>query len=281
MKVIPYDHWLQMGNLELNQAETNGAAKSIFIHHTNIDILRIIAEDKTFKLNRIDLVNDLEEKDYLGDPEVYCLVFVGCFSHKVTESIPQWYMYTKMNKGVRISLLLNEPLGLECTGLIDVNRPMVVKYADNTRENYYYGNHMFRTLYSNQKSHWSMQLSCNDIIYSNEIKKENEIIKYVNGKPWADIIPAAKIKREGWDFEEETRLVGIFRTVREGIEFEIPDHILLPIDFNKFVIEITLNPWRTDKFKKEVESICKTNLAGHSYVIHESELYKTLLKRKW
>lgn len=281
MKVKPYLHCFQMDNLELKKAYSKGAERSKLYHYTNIDTFQIIAKDKTFKLNRIDLVNDLEEKDYLKGPEVYSLVFVGCFSHKETESIPHWYMYTQMDEGIRISLHLKDTLTKYCTGLIDVSRPMTVKLLDKTIIEYIYGNHMDSTVYSNRSSHWSMELSCNDIIYSNIMKGENEIIQYFDGMPYADILPVARIKREGWDFEEETRIVGIFGTVREEIEFEIPEYILLPIDFNKFDIQITLNPWRTDEFKKKVESICMAYLDGYSYTVQESDLYNTLLKRKW
>lgn len=280
MKIIPYSQVLQINNSELNKAYLRGAERSILSHYTNIRAFRSIVQNRYLKLNRIDLVNDLEEKTYLKDPEVYCLVFVGCFSHRKTESIPQWYMYTHSDKGVRISLHLKNTLATNCTGLIDVNRPILAKLSDKTTVKYNYGEQMLGTMYRNANSQWSMELSCNDIIYSDKAKERNEILYYYNGKAAADIMPAARIKRKAWDFEEETRIVGIFRTVREGIAFEIPEYVLLPIDFSKFNLDITLNPWRTDKFNKELDLICKKYLCGYSYKLHDSGLYQALSKRK-
>lgn len=67
MKVIPYSCVIQLDNQEIRQAEADGGARVKFCHYTSLDTLKIIIRDKTIKLNRIDLVNDLTEKIILVD----------------------------------------------------------------------------------------------------------------------------------------------------------------------------------------------------------------------
>lgn len=276
MIVKPYPCIIQINNENIDKNTICSGARLKLYHYTSFDTLAKIIKEKNFKLNRIDLVNDLEEKSYLGDAKTYSLVFVGCFSHRETESIPQWYMYTLKNKGVRISFFLKKALTNNCMGIIDTNRSIQVIKDEKTVKNYTYKGDFSWNL----TSKWSLELSNTDIIYSNQLKIDNPILNKIDGESMVDIAPIAKIKRVEWDFEEETRIIGMFRTVHKDIDFEVPEYILLPLNFNDIDIEITLNPWSTDEFRSDVEQICNSYLKGYSYKICESVLKGTLASRK-
>ncbi len=73
-------------------------------HYTSIQTLALILKYQTIRLNRLDLVDDLEEaqtSDY-GTLGRFC--FVSCWTDNAEESIPLWKMYSNDMQGVRIKL---------------------------------------------------------------------------------------------------------------------------------------------------------------------------------
>lgn len=275
MIVKPFPDVIQLENEEFNKARIKSFRRTRFSHYTDDDVLKIIIRDKTFKLNRIDKVNDMREKSYLGEAETYCRLFIGCFSYRYTESVPMWNMYTHKNRGVRISYILNEvPNNNVCFGLLDKERAILVIDSNSVKEYYLWGNKC-----NSKDSKWAIELSTSDIIYSDDLMRKNDVLRYFDGKPMVDIIPMAKIKNTPWDFEQETRIIGNFRTVYEGINFEVPEKILLPLNFNNINIEITLNPWRSDEFKSQIENMCKEYLNQYKYNIKESSLLGTIIRK--
>ena len=279
MKVIPYQDVIQRGNEKLNNYIKSSSKRNKLSHYTSVSTLELILKAQMLKLNRIDKVNDLREKTYLGEDKTYSRVFISCFSHNEYESIPQWYIYTQGENGVRITLNLDKNLNINCSGLLNIDKKIQVFYSDDEVKQFEYSSHLGSNLYINSELKWRLLLSNTDVIYSDELKNENPIIKNFNDRKMVDIKPLAKIKEKAWSFEDETRIIGLFQTVYDGIEFEIPSHILIPIDFSKIKISITLNPWSTDDFERKVRMICSTNLHDCDFEILKSTLHGTLKKR--
>lgn len=82
----------------------NAEKRMSVYHYTSLIALENIVRNKTFRLNRIDKVNDLREGSYLGSKDDCARCFIGCFSYQERESIRQWNMYTEEDIGVRIGL---------------------------------------------------------------------------------------------------------------------------------------------------------------------------------
>lgn len=77
-------------------------------HYTSIDVLELILKNKTIKFNRLDQVDDLNEKEFssgLIGTKLGLYTFAACFSKNSKESIPMWNMYAKWNSGVRIGII--------------------------------------------------------------------------------------------------------------------------------------------------------------------------------
>lgn len=73
-------------------------------HYTNIEALTLILQNKTFKFNSLDKMDDMQEADIQDEYRLPRFVFVSSWTDQVRESIPMWKMYTNMNSGVRIKL---------------------------------------------------------------------------------------------------------------------------------------------------------------------------------
>lgn len=73
-------------------------------HYTSIPVLFKILRNNQILFNRIDNVNDLEEKENLMKHENYQRVFISCFSTQNSESIPMWRMYTNKDTGIMLKI---------------------------------------------------------------------------------------------------------------------------------------------------------------------------------
>jgi len=76
-------------------------------HYTNVNTLKIIIENRTFRFNSLQNVDDLEEMETedFGNLGRFC--YVSCWTDKDIESIPMWKEYTTPSEGVRIKLPKN------------------------------------------------------------------------------------------------------------------------------------------------------------------------------
>lgn len=277
MQVIPFPNIIQVQNIQINNARISAEGRSQLYHYTNLETLSIILSDKTFLLNRIDKVNDLMESAYLQLPEVYSCVFAGCFSHRKIESIPHWHMYTKADRGVRINFLLKMPLGKNLDGFMDKKRSIVVKYNEDELLYNFSGN-FNGNLCDCDNTSWKLELSTSDIIYEASCMERNPILINIDGVTHSDIIPIGKIKREEWDFEYETRIIGLFRNINSNVEFNAPEYILIPIDLESLELEIILNPWCSEDFKSEVKALLVANKLEDKVNVFESSLHNTIKK---
>lgn len=76
-------------------------------HYTNVDTLKLIIENGTFRFNSLQNVDDLEEMETedFGNLGRFC--YVSCWTDEPKESIPMWKEYTSPKKGLRIKLPIN------------------------------------------------------------------------------------------------------------------------------------------------------------------------------
>jgi len=281
MEVIPYQDVFQVNNLEIEEYINNGINRVKLSHYTSFETMEIILKNKSLKLNRIDLVNDRKESEYLEKPETYARVFVGCFTHREEESIPQWYMYTPMYDGVKIEFMLDKKLSTDLSGIIDMNRKLLVEYDDRSLAEFDLKSHLFQSYAFKNDTKWKISLTCTDIGYSNDLMSRNPIHRNFDDEVYVDISPLAKIKEKAWDFEEETRIIGLFQTTANNLVLDIPNCMYLPLDLSRLTIRIILNPWSDSIFKSKVESFCKEILKDYRYEIVNSSLHNTLAERKW
>ncbi len=102
-------------------------ADTTLIHHyTEIETLALILEHRTVRFSRLDKVDDVSESKLFGQINLAQFLFVNCWTYEGRESIPQWHMYTREMRGVRISMprrffhyqpmILDPDLGIQTIG---------------------------------------------------------------------------------------------------------------------------------------------------------------------
>ena len=73
-------------------------------HYTSIDSLAMILSSRSIKFNRLDKVDDLEERAESSNIKLWQYIFVSCWTENSEESIPLWRMYSGNTHGVRIGM---------------------------------------------------------------------------------------------------------------------------------------------------------------------------------
>lgn len=73
-------------------------------HYTTIDTLALILKNRTIRFNRLDKVDDLEEKVVSCGVNLGQYMFASCWTKDAEESIPLWKMYAGVTDGIRIAL---------------------------------------------------------------------------------------------------------------------------------------------------------------------------------
>lgn len=76
-------------------------------HYTNIETLALILSNHTFRLNSLDQMDDLQEKETSDVKNIGQFCYISSWTDNETESIPMWKMYSSLNSGVRIKLKTN------------------------------------------------------------------------------------------------------------------------------------------------------------------------------
>lgn len=73
-------------------------------HYTNVDTLKMIMENGTFRFNSLQNVDDLEEMETENFGKLGRFCYASCWTDEPKESIPMWKEYTSPKKGLRIKL---------------------------------------------------------------------------------------------------------------------------------------------------------------------------------
>ncbi|MDP4093311.1 MAG: hypothetical protein Q8920_08120 [Bacillota bacterium] len=274
MSYKPSDFLFQAGNSEISNAMKSADNRDRLFHYTNFDALVSILKNKNLKFNRIDKVNDMSEKLYLNDPEIISKVFVCCFTNRISEYIPHWYMYSKDVYGIRIEIKKSPEVPLaEC--LFDESRPVEAYRNGEAVETYGILNKDHSKIIVNKD--WSIDLKATDVIYGEKYKKENPIILNINNEKKVDLLPVGVIKDIAWDFEKETRIIAFPRTLNDDVLFSECDFLLVPVKWNKIEsITITCGPWMTQSLKETVKEICASYLDGINFSVKNSKHDKAI-----
>jgi len=87
------------------------------------------------------------------------------------------------------------------------------------------------------------------------------------------------LKTEEWDYEYETRIIGTFRSTYENIDFSVPRHLLLPLDFNNIKIKVTMNPWADNLLEEKIKRIFEELDFYVDYTILKSKLHGKIIRK--
>lgn len=248
-------------------------SKESLNHYTDIESFFRIIKNKNLKLNAIDNLNDKMESEYLEEEELNRLVFISSFCHGL-ENIPLWHMYTSKNYGLNIEFEYKS-----CKkGFIDViydnSRPIeaIQRSPKNEIDKYFINGDV-----EDQKFKWLIDLRITDVCYDSEIRENNPV--YYVGDFKYDLNAMGLFKNEFWKYEEETRLIGKFRTTETKTTLPTYDYILIPVTFENVLMTVKFSPWMSEEIKECVKVYAKQYLGDDKAKFIDSRFTDQLIRK--
>ncbi len=265
-------------------------------HYTTIDSLAMIMSSRSIKFNRLDKVDDLEERTEPSKIKLWQYLFVSCWTENPEESIPLWRMYSGNAHGVRIGMDIdmfednivggsNVPAGIPHEGYMigkipaqDYFRndffvlPAATMHIDKDKDTLLYC-HVDYVDDVDEKTKDAYKITMTDDIHASSNINFGVIGKYKNKR---------------WAFQEETRfrlVVMPFNPILSNPDIVSTiavnaSHQSKPVPISEYFlklrtealnnIEITLHPNATASDRVIVEALCAKYAQGAA--IKESEL---------
>ena len=261
----PENELIPMGNW----ASTESILIKSIAHYTSIPTFLKILQTKCFRFNRIDNVNDLEEKEFLQQNDNYRRTFISCFTDYTRESIPMWKIYTTPETGIMLKIKFSE--GHSVDELFEKN----TMYA-NTSTVFPIDSGNVKKL---MNSAWRVKLSVGKISYTDKriptclhVKEEN---KYYDIPDYFGLE-----KRTAWKYERELRYRAIIRAaqVNTPAEFEEIGSLFGKINFSAIdKITVVFNPWiNKEEWVSVLKAAIKEQKIDTQIDFRNSSLYKKI-----
>lgn len=246
-------------------------------HYTTIDTLALILKNRTIRFNRLDKVDDLEEKVVSCGVNLGQYIFASCWTKDAEESIPLWKMYAGVTNGIRIALdedMFQEyyihDLTLNSGLYTDGSIVSLIPQKDLEAKDY-----MIMPVYKDSKSDFFYR----DIEYVDDVqKKTSDLFKDTGNGVNINFGKVGRYKNMRWAFQKESRFVlNVFPFNPLHIPAEMMNLVgnitancykenkQLPFDYYDMKlqdsvvdnIEITLSPSMSESKRIIVEALCK------------------------
>lgn len=212
-------------------------------HYTTYESLLSILSNKSFRLSRLDLMNDKAETS-LGFHDDSFKNYSMSFTQD-KEYVSMWAMYGK-SSGIKIRL--------DFDNKIFAKMPKNI-YIDHGKQNRIIATDS-QSLWDESYNNYPIQLS--DVVY---LDKKDKTLRH-NARPFeTGIIGDNKtieemtgfIKYDAWEFEKETRLKVKLSENKISIE-TLPKYIFIGISEELIKsFHITFNPWMSSLMKNEIK----------------------------
>lgn len=229
-------------------------------HYTSVESLALILRNRTFRLNPLDRMDDLQEKETKDLKGLGSFCYVSSWTDDPSEQIPMWKMYTDPKAGVRIRLKT----------LPFKTYPLTQEHIDK------YLNHISRTAIPSdiyvdfdqlvRKSYfamnWAKSLLLKKVEYTDESSKlYPQLLQTIDNDYVISLNELGKYKNTHWEFQSEWRysmviipfefscnenkqqIIQVMAKMMKGILKPAVSYFDLQIDEQAFAdMEITLSP---------------------------------------
>lgn len=245
--------WEVSNDKVLKKAEIKALSRNRLFHYTSFRTLKRIIKNKEILFNQISRVNDGKEAKLFNNSEVSKLVFVSCFTHLNTESIPMWYIYGKNNKQRNGNDTVRIEFKFKTTDIISSFIDECRASKNSTDKNIIWWKSIRSGIYP--KIEWYYHIKTSDVVY-----RIQEIEKHpIKNNEIYSLSSMGRIKRKEWQYEKETRLILVMRTLNSNISVPNIDYFLIPIKFcNLEMITVTFNPWMESGLKEKIKHFFST-----------------------
>lgn len=245
--------WEVSNDKVLTKAEIKALSRNRLFHYTSFRTLKRIIKNKEILFNQISRVNDGKEAKLFNNSEVSKLVFVSCFTHLNTESIPMWYIYGKNNKQRNGNDTVRIEFKFKTTDIISSFIDECRASKNSTDKNIIWWKSIRSGIHP--KIEWYYHIKTSDVVY-----RIQEIEKHpIKNNEIYSLSSMGRIKRKEWQYEKETRLILVMRTLNSNISVPNIDYFLVPIKFcNLEMITVTFNPWMESGLKEKIKHFFST-----------------------
>lgn len=246
-------------------------------HYTTIDTLALILKNRTIRFNRLNKVDDLEEKVVSCGVNLGQYMFASCWTKDGEESIPLWKMYAGVANGIRIGLdedMFQEyhihDLNLHNDIHTEGGIISLIPQKDIEASNY-----MVMPIYKDHINDFFYR----DIEYVDDVQeKTSDLFKDTGNGVNIDFGKVGRYKNMRWAFQKESRFVlNVLPLNPLHIPTEMMNYVgnitsncykgnkKLPFDYYDMKlqdavvdnIEITLSPSMGESKRIIVEALCK------------------------
>lgn len=245
--------WEVSNDKVLTKAEIKALSRNRLFHYTSFRTLKRIIKNKEILFNQISRVNDGKEAKLFNNSEVSKLVFVSCFTHLNTESIPMWYIYGKNNKQRNGNDTVRIEFKFKTTDIISSFIDECRASKNSTDKNIIWWKSIRSGIHP--KIEWYYHIKTSDVVY-----RIQEIEKHpIKNNEIYSLSSMGRIKRKEWQYEKETRLILVMRTLNSNISVPNIDYFLVPIKFcNLEMITVIFNPWMESGLKEKIKHFFST-----------------------
>lgn len=261
----PENELIPMGN--------GTSTESIYIksiaHYTSIPTFLKILQTKCFRFNRIDNVNDLEEKEFLQQNDNYRRTFISCFTDYTRESIQMWKIYTTPETGIMLKITFAQ--GRSVDELFEKS----TMYA-NTSTVFPIDSGDAKKL---MNSAWRVKLSVGKINYTD--KRIPTSLRVGEENKYYDIPDYFGLEKStAWKYEKELRYRAIIRATQTNTptEFEEIGSLFGKINFYAIdKITVVFNPWiNREDWASVLDAAIKEQKIDTQIDFRNSSLYKKI-----
>ena len=240
------------GDLQIYLQEKAALADRIY-HYTTYESLICILKNKSFRLSRMDLLNDKAEQK-LGRTDVHTKNYIMSFTRD-KEYVSMWAMYGKPS-GIKIRL--------------DFSRKL---FAEAINDNFFFDSLKSKKicLYSSKSPEMftKKDFLISDVVYfdkkTQELRHNENAFKNILAEKTVVDEMTGFIKYDVWEFERETRLrVQMYNSYQNQIigEDDVPKYVFAGINDELIKdFHITFNPWISAEMKEEIQKSINS-LAG-------------------
>ena len=186
-------------------------------HYTSVESLALILKNKTIRLNSMDQMDELQEKETADIKNFGQFYYVSSWTDDDVESIPMWSIYTKIDAGVRIKLHANPFLRRNTTvqGLRELGHQVTHDSGLDSIDTFIPMEEMMKGGY------YSVQGYSGDILRKVIYTDDKSLLyptinKSAGGKLLLDTRDIGIYKNTRWAFQKEWRYLMTFLPFRIG-----------------------------------------------------------------
>lgn len=225
-------------------ARVFGKKSGIICHYTSYESLVMILSNRSLRLSRYDLMNDIAEKRLSKCKDGDCRYIIS-FTGTTTENVAMWALYGKHS-----SLKLR----------LEFSRGSLIQSIDN---NFYFDTQRKQKIpvwdTSTVPSDYTKKaFTLSDVVYYDRQKNRFRL----SGKPLTniDVTPdciselAGTVKYDAWEYEREARAAVILHQNAPQADLQSITHIYAGLS-DSFVqgLTVTYSPWINDAIFEEIK----------------------------